>query len=903
MLRLLHVSDLHFAEERRADRAFESLRDDLSIELGIDRLDLLVISGDSADKAETAEYEIAQRFVGLVCDRFHVPRERVLIVPGNHDVHWPTAKELYEHHYCEEPPKNVPSHPDRRGNRDVIWWISDLTRYRERFANFAAYHRESTGRPYSMDYHDQYDMVVSADRDVVLLGLNSAWRLDEDHEEDSELEMDAVARGLTHVAREAPDASWKIAVWHHPPDGQPGDAPLTEPDAALDRLALHGFTVGLHGHVHRAKMRERPFELSPTGKKLTVLGAGTLDGPAAANGYPWQYSILTIDGTKTVARSRGRGDREGAWHGDHCYRVPGAMSDTFTIHRPGVQDPEPPAPARAPVSSALVPQAGAPAVETEYGQWLRRQTKDFLAAERFLEIGPDALITSRAETWRLFVPLRLVRLKAERSLAPDQADDLVADAPADGFTPRRAAVMTAGETAGIAAGSWRRDGDPDRARERESLSEALGSRPRRLVVLGKAGAGKTTLIAWATAGLLSRSAGQEGDEKVPDLTSLPEGDLLPVRVLCDGLTEFPPRLDDLLEHVVAQTSVASHHRSPLAVRLRDRLCAGTAALLIDGLDALVGGPAAWEAACRAIESCIGICHEAPVVVTCREASYRELDEPLTGGFARLTVAGWSREEKKRFALEWAALTTESDDRVGRQDIRDSLVGVLDDPTLRQLASTPLFFVMMASVVSRARGGALPRKRVRLYAKVVEELLTRQTAGSVRLDLDEAMPQLHYVAYSMCERDLEGLDRETMLEVLADGRRDLGERLATTGWYPPDEFLKRLTSHSDLLVVDGERDAFGEMVAVYRFQHPTFREFLAGCAIAQRHVPKAGDDLADHIAQVVERVIQGPSRRAREVRSGNTWVETIRIAAACSGNRKQDVLNAILSFGDDDRLTV
>ena len=78
MLRVLHVSDLHFGVHSLADQV-------QSIEQMIERgdFDVVAVSGDLTQRARAGEFAAAKRFLE------HAEKHtRTIVVPGNHDVAW-----------------------------------------------------------------------------------------------------------------------------------------------------------------------------------------------------------------------------------------------------------------------------------------------------------------------------------------------------------------------------------------------------------------------------------------------------------------------------------------------------------------------------------------------------------------------------------------------------------------------------------------------------------------------------------------------------------------------------------------------------------------------------------------------------------------------------------------------
>lgn len=91
-IRILHLSDLHFATEREwdADPVLASLADSIGklVENGLGP-DIVAITGDIASTGRTEEYDLASQWIEkklrkALPKRF--PRRKLLFAPGNHDV-------------------------------------------------------------------------------------------------------------------------------------------------------------------------------------------------------------------------------------------------------------------------------------------------------------------------------------------------------------------------------------------------------------------------------------------------------------------------------------------------------------------------------------------------------------------------------------------------------------------------------------------------------------------------------------------------------------------------------------------------------------------------------------------------------------------------------------------------
>ena len=105
-INILQISDLHRsrANQVRTPALLDSISTDLLYQIHeVERIDIIAVCGDivqgvrSADIARVSEidtqYAEASDFLVQLCDKFvEGDRERVVIVPGNHDVSWPHSE-------------------------------------------------------------------------------------------------------------------------------------------------------------------------------------------------------------------------------------------------------------------------------------------------------------------------------------------------------------------------------------------------------------------------------------------------------------------------------------------------------------------------------------------------------------------------------------------------------------------------------------------------------------------------------------------------------------------------------------------------------------------------------------------------------------------------------------------
>ncbi|HEV7962463.1 MAG TPA: metallophosphoesterase, partial [Actinoplanes sp.] len=339
---LLHLSDLHLSPPaehetvgdhkinviplqdrvRRTELIRATLRElGRALEKAGRPLDAVVVSGDVTYQGRSDGFALLPDTLDELRNVLPPP-ERILIVPGNHDVQWytePSSPTRYEHFVKLR----------EFGYRTPLLEGIDFDGYGEMFAQRAA-----------------APTVVAEDGSFVLVGLNTANHCGVEMAISPEVQAavamlsgragtdrhvrilldDWRARGRFDIARlgphqqrhasdalraDAPDGAVRIAVMHHQllpisPDEEvkPFEA-LTNLGEVRDFLAGNGIDLLLHGHKHVEHMyadRYRPNlrGLDSSIRKLLVCSAGTV-----GLGQPYggeMAKLLTIDAEHAAAR-------------------------------------------------------------------------------------------------------------------------------------------------------------------------------------------------------------------------------------------------------------------------------------------------------------------------------------------------------------------------------------------------------------------------------------------------------------------------------------------------------------------------------------------------------------------------------------------------------------------------
>jgi hypothetical protein len=315
-MQILHISDLHVTTP---DETLDTVWNGPAAVLSERQFDFIVVSGDLSQRAAEREYGELLDFSRNTLLKLlkKKERERVIFVPGNHDVDWEARigdpisfDEYVRRHPGTDPVRLLGAlqrTPDRAGARHVIRPDGrvdvipiDRELYPERFRHvqsfFEHFYERSLGTPHRMmdltssDDGDHWSAHVFPEAGVAFYGFSSCHRNDR-YWHGASLSRLALNRAAEH-AREHAKNLLLVAVWHHGLTGEPG-----RPDhlTLLDVGELYnaGFRIGFHGHTHEAagEILDRFF-----GDRFVVvstgsLGAGSEERPDAVGR---QFSIVQL---------------------------------------------------------------------------------------------------------------------------------------------------------------------------------------------------------------------------------------------------------------------------------------------------------------------------------------------------------------------------------------------------------------------------------------------------------------------------------------------------------------------------------------------------------------------------------------------------------------------------------
>ncbi len=240
MIRLFHVSDVHFgAEDRGAIDWFAAL-------VATEQPDAVVMTGDLTMRARTREFAAGGDWL------------RSLGVPVTLEV----------------------------GNHDIPYYWDPIRRLIAPYSRYGAVER-MIERPLDLPGITVVPLKTIA---------RAQWRLNWSK---GKVSSGSLRRALAMI-EEAPPGDKILVAAHHPliEAGTRGTARTRHGDAALDALAAAGADAVLSGHVHD------PFDIpiERCGRTVRMIGAGTLS--KRTRGTPAGFNELRIDATSIAVLAR-----------------------------------------------------------------------------------------------------------------------------------------------------------------------------------------------------------------------------------------------------------------------------------------------------------------------------------------------------------------------------------------------------------------------------------------------------------------------------------------------------------------------------------------------------------------------------------------------------------------------
>ena len=777
----LHLSDLQFGKHHRFpqtgsfyDTLLSRLLDDLEVLSRRHGMapNAVVISGDIAETGAPKEFAQARAFLDGLLQQTGIRRERVVLVPGNHDVNRMLCQAARLRALALSESFERPAFPK-------------FEPYQRFFNNFY------DGIP-SL-FFDETHLFQTYDfstQGVLVAGLNSCMHeseIDEDHH--GWIGIDQVRDAATRLNEIDPGREClRLAVMHHnfTRGSRNDEENLWDADdirAALEDKA--GVRLILHGHRHIAGIEQR--RRGGSGPALTIAATGSAGLDAQTVGdHVNQYQLIRIAADRRTvdvfmrqyaAQATGASGK-GTWRPDPGIAAADGVERCSLDFRPGSRS-----------------GGGSGDLVTAREQFLGYVRQDL----RYLPLrGFGVNLRAPIELQSVFISLRAMPSHFERRMLDGE------DAEA-----------SPAELVEVAAGPR----EPEELEIGPALRFCESNDYRGLVVLGDPGCGKTTLLKYVA--LCLAQARPESE------TGVPPGRLplfLPLREVEDFGVSLAQALHARYRVPSLELPVGFFEQA-----LESERCL----VLLDGLDE-VATPETRLEAIEWIEAERKVRPGNQFVLTSRFSGYRA-EVRMPGHYLEVHVRDFSDEQVHQFVRQWyhqIEIKQRGDEPRWHDEARnraDDLLRHLGrSDTLRRLSCNPLM-LQITCIVHRTQGG-MPRHRSELYDECLRVLLQNWDEAKgleVFLTATEARQVLRPFALW-----LHGKEGRTFAEA-DEVRQQLLPQLERIG---KQTRKREVEEHLDRILTsvrDRSGLFVGYGVTRYGFQHLSFQEFLAAEEMVKR----------------------------------------------------------------------
>ena len=319
----LHLSDLHMNKAKhgwRGEEVFKKLGTDIRSFAFNQKLqvDLVFITGDLAYGEGVAGLSLDQQFTEFFkflkpcLKSLGVPKERVFLVPGNHDVNRKKVLKSQTNHLASflkldyaEAVREIETMMREADNE----WCAIQTRLED--YRSALDKRQHYRRLLQQEHHLHY--AVSLDINGLKLGVggfNGVWSCGGDNEKGNLWLGGLYQSG--YMRPKLAQADIRIALMHHPLSWY-----VPAEEQSLREKMVFDFDFLLHGHEHQAWVEQKH-----KGHTVIAAGAGLGDKPEE-----FGYNLVSLDFKKGVCRTYLRRYSQRGAGGWVREEIPGATED------------------------------------------------------------------------------------------------------------------------------------------------------------------------------------------------------------------------------------------------------------------------------------------------------------------------------------------------------------------------------------------------------------------------------------------------------------------------------------------------------------------------------------------------------------------------------------------------
>lgn len=824
----LHLSDYHWGERGQSfdqERSRRLLIDDImSMVQLVGPVDAIFFTGDLVWSGKKQEYEEASKFLDdLLRAAGNLPKERLFIVPGNHDVDWSeitSAVAMICAGLVPRAQKDL-----ERVRRSVNGLLgpdtSDRRRVFAKFGNYFRFVRGYLGWPLNAKQYFAVRTFSIAGKTIAVIPFNSAWMspyylLGEDAF-DTVFDQGNLLLGERQVddalANDLVDrADLCIALLHHPLSW------LQQSEQSTIKARLYKrCRIILHGHLHEQAIEHIT---TPDGQTLIIPGGASYNRIR----YPSGYNLVQLDLETwggTIWFRRYFPERGGRWAADTGLYDNAPQGECAFSLAAAAQ------PQRGPVTYVSVPlpiqDHLVSSIDQAYLRYLREECSKVPVSPidpRFVSITGYEYIPLD----KVYIPLNV----SGRALDFKNGMD------------SRSCLFT--------------------------LQAMMGRGNYRFVLLGEPGSGKSTLVNYLTYSLAWLGIEPKDDEEAKTRSEVreelaeggwPHLDWRPLRIVLREMAASGILSEDregtsaqiwafLAQDIQKHLPEVGEGVHRYQTWLFQLLTQQGGVVMFDGLDEV---PSSLRLSVKqAIEDFARTLPNVCILVTCRRYAYEERKYQLADDFRVLELHRFNPRQVEAFVKRWYAMLASAygKDAGWEQAQVRSLLQAIGVTSLAELAERPLFLTLMATLHSA--WGKLPPDRARLYEDSIELLLERWQVSKEPLHSEIALrmkdPKYRDSVRAAIEEEAYKLHK----------RQGEAEREGKT----PDAFIiegdsllaalsRRVENPRDVLTYI--RDCAGLLLPSgngYVFTHRSFQEHLAACHLFNNPNP------ARELAELVRR---------------------------------------------------
>lgn len=288
-IKILHISDLHFGTDSEDDKAATRYCEDYvkifldQIKKNDQKVDYIIVSGDISNASVEMEYNKAIQFLNRVVSELNIPKDKVLICMGNHDISWDILKEK-----------------ERIGIKN-----ENLFKEKSKYDNFKKFYEDFytiEGNQTRLFKPDPIFVEIPDDSHKILfLGVNTCF-----HESNKEfdhygfIEQELFDKTISEINKTRYNDYVKCLVMHHNPSDLADEQHKVQNWRNLNYNNISQFpVVVLCGHIHKSDAETVTYGKDPN-DAIHYIAAGSL----LKKNMSGRYNLYTInnDSSKLIIK-------------------------------------------------------------------------------------------------------------------------------------------------------------------------------------------------------------------------------------------------------------------------------------------------------------------------------------------------------------------------------------------------------------------------------------------------------------------------------------------------------------------------------------------------------------------------------------------------------------------------